>query len=89
MNLNEKKINEINVLAKYLRRSIANVNDLKLAVKVLFKGEAEISLDNDKQLVVYTGHTFDRDSYDESVFSVSCTEFLNADYSIEGNHIKD
>ena len=74
-----KKQNEIRVLAKYLRRSIENVDDLKQAVKVLFKGEAELSLDNDKQLVVYTGHTFDRDSYDESVFSVSCTEFLNAD----------
>ena len=89
MNLNEKKINEINVLAKYLRRSIGNVSDLKLAIKGLFKGEAEISFDNDNQVVIYTGHTFDRDSYDESVFSVSCTEFLNADYSIEGNHRKD
>ena len=84
-----KKENEINVLAKYLRRSIENVDDLKQAVKVLFKGEAEFSFDNENQIVIYTGHTFDRDSYDESVFSVSCTEFLNADYSIEGIHRKD
>ena len=72
-----KKQNEINVLAKYLRRSIENVDDLKQAVKVLFKGEAEISLDNDKQLVVYTGHVATVDNSD--VYSASRDEFLNAD----------
>jgi len=51
-----KKQNEIKVLAKYLRRSIENVTDLKLAVNELFKGEAELSVDNDNQFVVYTGH---------------------------------
>ena len=81
MKLSEKKINEINVLAKYLRRSIANVDDLKQAIKVLFKGEAEFSLDNDDQVVIYTGHTFDRHPAVPSpdLYSVSCTEFLNAD----------
>ena len=74
-----KKENEIKVLAKYLRRSIGNMDDLKQAVNVLFKGEAELSLDNDKQLVVYTGHTYLRDSYDESVFSVSESKFMDAD----------
>ena len=71
-----KKQNEIKVLAKYLRRSIENITDLKQAVNELFKGEAELSLDNDRQVVIYTGHTFDRDI--EDVYSVSCTEFLNA-----------
>ena len=79
MSLNEKKINEINVLAKYLRRSIENVDDLKQAVKVLFKGEAEFSLDNDDQVVIYTGHTFARHLDNPDLYSVSCTEFLNAD----------
>ena len=75
-----KKENEIKVLAKYLRRSIENVDDLKQAVKVLFKGEAELSLDNDKQFVVYTGQTFDRDDHHRnSVYSISSYEFLNAD----------
>ena len=76
-----KKQNEINVLAKYLRRSIENVDDLKQAVKVLFKGEAEFSLDNDDQVVIYTGHTFDRHPAvpNPDLYSVSCTEFLNAD----------
>ena len=75
-----KKENEINVLAKYLRRSIANVDDLKLAVKVLFKGEAEFSIDYDEQIVVYTGHTFDRNYQTRnSVHSISLHECLDAD----------
>tara|TARA_Y100000310_G_C20523314_1_gene734775 strand:+ start:527 stop:769 length:243 start_codon:yes stop_codon:yes gene_type:complete len=75
-----KKQNEINVLAKYLRRSIENVDDLRQAVKVLFKGEAELSLDNDEQFVVYTGQTFDRNyTTRNSVYSISCHDFLNAD----------
>jgi len=59
-----KKQNEIKVLAKYL-------------LKVLFKGEAELSLDNDKQVVIYTGHTMGPET--GNIYSVSCTEFLNAD----------
>ena len=75
-----KKENEIKVLAKYLRRSIENVDDLKLAVQVLFKGEAELSVDNDEQFVIYTGHTFDRNyKTRDSVHSISSHEFLNAD----------
>ena len=75
-----KKENEINVLAKYLRRSIENVDDLKQAIKVLFKGEAELSFDNDEQFVIYTGQTFDRNYQTrDSVHSISSHEFLNAD----------
>ena len=75
-----KKQNEINVLAKYLRRSIENVDDLRQAVKILFKGEAELSIDYDEQIVVYTGHTFDRNyKTRDSVHSISSHEFLNAD----------
>ena len=75
-----KKENEIKVLAKYLRRSIENVDDLKQAIKVLFKGEAELSLDNDEQFVIYTGQTFDRNYQTrDSVHSISSHEFLNAD----------
>jgi len=75
-----KKENEIKVLAKYLRRSIENVDDLKQAVNELFKGEAEVSLDNDDQFVIYTGQTFDRNYQTrDSVHSISSHEFLNAD----------
>ena len=75
-----KKQNEIKVLAKYLRRSIENVTDLKLAVNELFKGEAELSVDNDEQFVIYTGQTFDRNyKTRDSVHSISSHEFLDAD----------
>jgi hypothetical protein len=65
-----KKQNEIKVLAKYLRRSIENVTDLKLAVNELFKGEAELSVDNDEQFVIYTGHR-SGDGKSKDVFSTS------------------
>ena len=74
-----KKENEIKVLAKYLRRSIENVDDLKLAVQVLFKGEAELSVDNDKQFVIYTGHR-SGDGKSKPVYSTAGTfDYLNAD----------
>ena len=72
-----KKENEIKVLAKYLRRSIENVDDLKLAVNELFKGDAELSVDNDDQVVIYTGHTSGPET--GNIYSVSSSEFLNAD----------
>ena len=74
-----KKENEINVLAKYLRRSIENINDLKLAVNELFKGDAEVSLDNDDQVIIYTGHAVMRHMDIPDIYSVSRDEFLNAD----------
>ena len=74
-----KKENEIKVLAKYLRRSIENINDLKLAVNELFKGEAELSVDNDKQFVIYTGHR-SGDGKSKPVYSTAGTfDYLNAD----------
>ena len=74
-----KKENEIKVLAKYLRRSIENVTDLKLAVNELFKGDAEVSLDNDDQVIIYTGHAVLRHMDNPDLYSVSRDEFLNAD----------
>tara|TARA_R110002051_G_scaffold272284_1_gene332786 strand:+ start:500 stop:748 length:249 start_codon:yes stop_codon:yes gene_type:complete len=75
----QKKQNEINVLAKYLRRSIGNMDDLKQAVNVLFKGEAELSVDNDEQFVIYTGHR-SGDGKSKPVYSTSGTfDFLDAD----------
>jgi len=74
-----KKQNEIKVLAKYLRRSVENITDLKLAVNELFKGDAEVSLDNDDQVVIYTGHAVMRHMDNPDIYSVSRDEFLNAD----------
>ena len=56
--LNEKKQNEIRVLAKHLRQNIATKTDMESVMKELFKGKAEVSSDNQGQLVVYTGHSF-------------------------------
>jgi len=77
MSLSEKKINEIKVLAKHLRQNIATKADLQLVIKELFKGRAEVSTDNEGQLMVYTGH-----SCRSSIGDVTCMEtkqFLDAD----------
>jgi hypothetical protein len=71
-----KKQNEIKVLAKYLRRQISDIQDMKLVVKELFKGEAELSMDSDHQIVIYTGHSFE--GTNERIYSTSCIEFLNS-----------
>ena len=77
MKLSDKKINEIKVLSKHLRQNIATKADLQLVMKELFKGRAEVSTDNDGQLMVYTGH-----SYGLHTGDVTCMEtkqFLDAD----------
>ena len=74
--INEKKQNEIKVLAKYLRNEIVNVEDLKFVVNELFKGQAEVSNDKQGQLVVYTGHSNGLCSGDVS--SMETKEFLNS-----------
>ena len=77
MSLSDKKINEIKVLAKHLRQNIATKTDLQLVMKELFKGKAEVSADNQGQLVVYTGHSFGLCSGD--VTCIETKEFLDAD----------
>jgi len=77
MSLSEKKINEIKVLAKHLRQNIATKADLQLVMKELFKGRAEVSTDNDGQLMVYTGHSFGLCSGD--VTCMETKQFLDAD----------
>lgn len=54
--MNEKKRNEIRVLAKYLRRELTDIASFKFAVHELFKGEGRFEIDNGGQVVVYTGH---------------------------------
>ena len=77
MSLSEKKINEIKVLAKHLRQNIATKADLQLVMKELFKGKAEVSTDNDGQLMVYTGHSYGLCSGD--VTCMETKQFLDAD----------
>ena len=75
MSLSEKKINEIKVLAKHLRQNIATKADLQSVMKELFKGYAEVCVDSQGQLVVYTGHSFGLCSGD--VTCMETKEFLD------------
>ena len=74
--MNEKKQNEIRVLAKLLRETIATKTDMEAVMKELFKGKAEVSSDNQGQLVVYTGHSFGLCSGD--VTCMETKEFLDS-----------
>lgn len=49
------KNKNIEELAKQLRKEVTNVEDLQTAIMHLFWGPAELSQDNEGQLVVYTG----------------------------------
>jgi hypothetical protein len=71
-----KKQNEIRVLAKHLRLNIATKTDLHDVMTELFKGYAEVCVDSQGQLVVYTGHSFGLSSGD--VTGMCTKEFLNA-----------
>tara|TARA_R100001244_G_scaffold128796_1_gene99847 strand:+ start:259 stop:486 length:228 start_codon:yes stop_codon:yes gene_type:complete len=73
---NEKDQKEIRVLAKYLRRAMGNRQYLEFAIKELFKGKAEVSSDNQGQLVVYTGHSYGLCSGD--VTCMETKEFLDS-----------
>ena len=73
---NEKKQNEIRVLAKHLRQNIATKTDMEAVMKELFKGKAEVSSDNQGQLVVYTGHSFGLHTGD--VTCMETKEFLDS-----------
>ena len=44
--------------------SRANVDDLKMVMRHLFKGNAQVETDNLGQLVVYTGYTYGAHSED-------------------------
>lgn len=74
--MNEKKQNEIRVLAKHLRQNIATKTDMEAVMKELFKGKAEVSSDNLGQLVIYTGHSYGLCSGD--VRCMKTKEFLDS-----------
>jgi len=80
--LNEKKQNEIRVLAKYLRQECNDFASFTFAMKELFKGEAGVEFDNARQVVVYTGHHADvvQHGLSAPIVSDSCVE-LESNYS--------
>jgi len=75
MELGKKQ--RIHTFAKNLRTEIATVDDLRDAMTILFKGRAEVSTDNDGQLMVYTGHSYGLHSGD--VTCMETKQFLDAD----------
>ncbi len=70
------KDDKIKALAETLRDQLATKSDLGYAMKILFKGQAEVSTDNEGQLMVYTGHTFGMHTGD--VTCMETKEFLDA-----------
>ena len=82
MNLSDKKKNEIRVIAKYLREQLTDFASFSYAMRELFKGEAAIELDNDRQVVVYTGHQADIQDYGRAarLMSASCMDALENNY---------
>ena len=80
--MNEKKQNEIRVLAKYLRQECNDFESFTFAMKELFKGEAGVEFDNARQVVVYTGHHADVVQHGAAapIVSDACIE-LESNYS--------
>jgi|TARA_R110001583_G_scaffold20126_1_gene77979 hypothetical protein len=71
------KEQKIKALAETLRSQLATKSDLERAMTILFKGKAEVSADNQGQLMVYTGHSFGLCSGD--VTCMETKQFLDAD----------
>ena len=82
MKLSDKKTNEIRVIAKYLREQLTDFASFQYAMKELFKGEAGVELDNDHQVVVYTGHQADIQDYGSAarLMSAACMDALENNY---------
>ena len=82
MKLSDKKTNEIRVIAKYLREQLTDFASFQYAMRELFKGEAGIELDNDHQVVVYTGHQVDIHDYGSAarLMSASLMDSLENNY---------
>ena len=72
--MSEKRTNEIKVIAKLLRQTIATKTELEMVMNELFKGQAEVRTDDDDQLIVYTGHTYGLVSLD--VLSMSGNKYF-------------
>ena len=77
------KEQKIKALAETLRSQLATKSDLEQAMTILFKGKAEVSSDNQGQLIVYSGHSYGLHSGD--VTCMETKEFLDgAGYAVDG-----
>ena len=76
------KEQKIKALAETLRSQLATKSDLERAMTILFKGKAEVSADNQGQLIVYSGHSYGLHSGD--VTCMETKEFLDgAGYAVD------
>ena len=77
------KEQKIKALAETLRDQLATKSDLERAMTILFKGKAEVSSDNQGQLIVYSGHSYGLHTGD--VTCMETKEFLDgAGYAVDG-----
>ena len=77
------KEQKIKALAEVLRSQLATKSDLERAMTILFKGKAEVSADNQGQLIVYSGHSYGLHTGD--VTCMETKEFLDgAGYAVDG-----
>ena len=77
------KETKIKALAETLRDQLATKSDLEQAMTILFKGKAEVSSDNQGQVMVYTGHSYGLCTGD--VTCMETKEFLDgAGYAVDG-----
>ena len=77
------KDDKIKALAETLRSQLATKSDLEQAMTILFKGKAEVSADNQGQLIIYSGHSYGLCSGD--VTCMETKEFLDgAGYAVDG-----
>ena len=59
-NWNQQTVDVVDAVTKLreVLESRANVDDLKMVMRHLFKGNAQVETDNIGQIVVYTGYTY-------------------------------
>jgi hypothetical protein len=63
---NQQTVDVVDAVTKLreILESRANVDDLKMVMRHLFQGRAQVDTDNEGQLVVYTGYTYGAHSED-------------------------
>ena len=65
-NWNQQTVDVVDAVTKLreVLESRANVDDLKMVMRHLFQGRAQVDTDNEGQLVVYTGYCYGAHSED-------------------------
>ena len=74
-NWNQQTVDVVDAVTKLreVLESRANVDDLKMVMRHLFKGNAQVETDNLGQLVVYTGYTYG--AHSEEVMTLDTDQY--------------